>query len=273
MRSEAVNTVTATPSMWRLILQFRDFDKYDLRSLLSVSSGIAYIPPEIAEEVQRRFKAPMIIGYGATETAGGVTMTQVSDNRKVATESIGRVAFPGTGVRVVDDDHNAVPVGHVGELAMRQHGTMLRYYKSPELTAHVLDGEGWYYSGDLGFVDEQGVITIVGRKKDMIIRGGQNTCPAEVWSFLLEHPKIAEAAVVGVPSELEGETVWAFVVPEEGETVTPVDVLRHCRGKITAFKVPSEVRVVDELPRTALTKVKKFELRERAIEQLESRHE
>ena len=267
---EEVNTVTATPSMWRLMLQVKDFEKYNLSSLLNVSSGMAYIPPKIAEEVQRRFNAPLIISYGATETAGGVTMTQVGDDGKAATQSIGRVAYDNTKVRVVDDDHREVAVGQVGELAMNQPGTMLGYYKSPELTAQVLDADGWYYSGDLGFVDERGVVTIVGRKKDMIIRGGQNIYPAEVESFILTHPKIAEVAIVGVPSEVEGETVWAFVVPEEGQTVTPSEVLRHCRGEITAFKVPSEVRIVDELPRNALTKVKKFELRERAIEELEA---
>jgi len=265
IEKEAVNTVTATPSMWRLMLQVKDFEKYDLSSLLNVSSGMAYIPPKIAAEVQRRFNAPLIIGYGATETAGGVTMTQVSDDGKVATESIGRVAYDNTKVRVVDDEHNEVAVGQVGELAMKQPGTMLGYYKSPELTAQVLDEEGWYYSGDLGFVDDRGVVTIVGRKKDMIIRGGQNIYPAEVESFILTHPKIAEVAIVGVPSEVEGESVWAFVVAKDGETITANDVLRHCRGEITAFKVPSQVRVVDELPRNALTKVKKFELREQAI--------
>ena len=268
IKTEEVNTVTATPSMWRLMLQVKDFEKYDLSSLLNVSSGMAYIPPKIAEEVQRRFNAPLIIGYGATETAGGVTMTTVSDSAKVATESIGKVTYDNTKIRVVDDDHNEVPTGQVGELAMKQPGTMLGYYKAPELTAQVLDEDGWYYSGDLGIVDEKGVVTIVGRKKDMIIRGGQNIYPAEVESFILTHPKVTEVAIVGVPSEVEGETVWAFVVPKDGETLAANDVLRHCRGEITAFKVPSAVRIVDSLPRNAITKVKKFELRDRAIEEM-----
>ncbi len=269
IEQEKVNTVTATPSMWRMLLQVKDFEKYDLSSLLTVSSGMAYMPPKLAQEVKKRFNAPLIIGYGATETAGGVTMTTVSDSAKVSTESIGRVTYDNTKVKVVDDDRNEVPIGEVGELAMKQPGTMLGYYKSPEMTAEVLDDDGWYYSGDLGYVDEDGVVTIVGRKKDMIIRGGQNIYPAEVESYILTHPKVAEVAIVGVPSEVEGESVWAFVVPKDGETVTANDVLRHCRGEITAFQVPSEVRIVDSLPRTALTKVKKFDLRDRAVAELE----
>ena len=260
---ERVNMVAATPSMFRMMLDVEDFDRYDKSSLLIVYSGAAYIPPKLAEQVEKRFNCPVLIGYGATETSV-MTATGIRDRKDIATETVGRPPSDSIQVRVVGNDRNELPVGDVGEIAVKLPGMMLGYYKAPELTAEVLDDEGWYYTGDLGTMDAEGNFSIVGRTKDMIIRGGQNIYPAEIEDFILTHPSVNSVAVVGVPAEAGSENVWAFVIPHEGKSLTEQDVLRHCRGQIAAYKVPSEVRIVDALPMNPMMKVQKFKLREAA---------
>jgi fatty-acyl-CoA synthase len=264
---EQINILVGTPSMYTLMLKARDFDQYDKSSLLYCVISTAPCPPELAREVRKRFDSPVMIAFGATETGGGVTMTSIEDSDAQQTETVGRV-FPGAKVKIVDDERRELPLGQVGELATHLRGVMQGYYKAPEATAEALDDEGWYYTGDLAVMDEEGYVRIVGRKKDMIIRGGQNVYPAEVERYLLTHPAIQAVAVVGVPSEVEGETVWAYVVPEEGATLATQEVLEYCQGEIVAYKIPSQVRIVDALPRTAVGKVQKFKLHEMALQEL-----
>ena len=263
---EQVSTLIATPSMYRLMLDVKDFDRYDKSTLLMAASSMAYMPPDLAARVREHFKCPLMIAYGATES-GGVTGVSLGSSAKEATQTIGR-ASAGAEVKIVDNDHKEVPRGQVGEIAVKSSGIMTGYYKAPELTAEVLDDEGWYYSGDLGTMDEKGVVKIVGRKKDMIIRGGQNIFPPEIENHINALPAVHASAVVGVPSAIYGETVWAFVIPMEGRTVTAEEVLKHCRGALSAFKVPSEVRIVDELPMAAGLKVQKYKLRNLALQEL-----
>jgi fatty-acyl-CoA synthase len=146
---------------------------------------------------------------------------------------------------------------------------MLGYYEAPELTAAVKDGDGWLYTGDLASIDEKGYLRIVGRSKDLIIRGGQNIYPAEIERWLLTHPLIEEAAVVGVPSVVGGESVWAFIRTRQNALLTARDVLDHCRDALELYKIPREVRFVSELPRAEGGKYQKFKLREAAIRELE----
>ena len=141
---------------------------------------------------------------------------------------------------------------------------MLGYYKAPEATAEVLDGDGWYYTGDLATMDEHGYIRIVGRKKELIIRGGQNIYPAEIERHLLTMPIIDNAAIVGVPHPMYGESVWAYVIPTDGAELTANDVLKHCRNALSPYKIPQQVRIIDSLPLTSTQKVQKFRLREMA---------
>jgi acyl-CoA synthetase (AMP-forming)/AMP-acid ligase II len=141
---------------------------------------------------------------------------------------------------------------------------MSGYYRAPEATAEVMDEDGWYYTGDLARIDDEGYLHIVGRKKDMIIRGGQNIYPAEIESYLTSHPKIREAAVVGVPAAVGGESVWAFIILEDEVEMTAQDVLAHCRTELEAYKIPSRVRFVVDFPRSATGKPQKFKLRETA---------
>ena len=267
IEQERATMLIATPSMYRLMLEVEDFDRYDKSSLLIAASGMAYMPPKLGRQVRERFNCPLAIGYGSTE-AGGVTGTSLGAGVRIATETIGTVSG-GVTARIVDNEHKTLPPGQVGEIAVKGDGIMAGYYKAPELTAEVLDDEGWYYTGDLGTMDKDGVYRIVGRKKDMIIRGGQNIFPPEIENLINTHPAVLTSAVVGVPAEAGSENVWAFVVPKDGRTVTAREILRLCRRNLTAFKVPSEVRFIDELPMAARLKVQKYKLRAMAQQELE----
>ena len=168
-------------------------------------------------------------------------------------------------IKVVDDERRELPPGEMGELACRGDSVMMGYWRAPDRTAQVVDEEGWYYTGDLATIDEQGYLRIVGRKTDMIIRGGQNIYPAEIENYLVTHDKIKEAAVVGVPAPIGGERAWAFVILEEGAEMTTREVLDYCRIGIDAYKIPDRVRFVTDFPRAASGKPQKFNLREVAL--------
>jgi fatty-acyl-CoA synthase len=267
---EHVNVLSATPTMYSLILDVRDFDRYDKTSVLYCTMGAAPCPPDLVRQVRERFGCPVIISFAATEAGSAGLITRIEDRDDLQVETVGR-AFPGVDAKIVDAQRQEVPLGQVGEVVLHTEGVMKGYYGAPEATAEALDAEGWYYTGDLGVMDEKGYLRIIGRKKDMIIRGGQNVYPAEVERYLLSHPGVQSAAVVGVPTAREGETVWAYVVPKDGRKLTETAILDYCRGEIAAYKVPSEVRIVDTLPRTPTQKVKKFELRHAALQELEQR--
>jgi fatty-acyl-CoA synthase len=175
--------------------------------------------------------------------------------------------MPGMEVKVVDEARRELPRGAVGELACRSDSVMLGYYGAPEATAEVLDEEGWYYTGDLARMDEAGYIHIVGRKRDVIIRGGQNIYPAEIEAYLAGHDQIREAAVVGMPAAVGGEEAWAYLILEEGAEMTTREVVEHCRAALESYKIPSQVRFVADFPRSETGKAQKFRLREQALGQ------
>jgi acyl-CoA synthetase (AMP-forming)/AMP-acid ligase II len=214
--------------------------------------------------MQRRFGCAVHIGFGATETGGGIAATSLADSDERQAETVGR-PMPGMEVKVVDEQRRPLPPGQVGELACRGDNIMLGYLGGTAAGDEVLDGEGWYYTGDLALLDDKGYIRIVGRKRDVIIRAGQTIYPAEIERWLMQHPKIREAAVVGVPSRVEGESVWAFVLLHEGEHMTAQEVKDHCRAELEPYKVPRRVRFVAELPRSETGKPQKFKLRELAL--------
>jgi len=264
---ERVTVLVAAPLALSLLVRIQEPRRYDLSSLLIVGTGSAPCPPELARQVQRRFGCAIHIGYGMTEVGGGIAATSVEDSAARQAETVGR-AMLGMEVRVVDEARQPLPPGQVGELAVRGEGRMLGYYRAPELTEEALDADGWYYTGDLAVIDRQGYIRIVDRKKDIIIRGGQNIYPAEIEQFLVTCHDISEVAVVGVPDAAGpaprpagDERVWAFVVPAEGSELSARDVLEYCRGALEPFKLPDQVRLVSSLPRSALGKVQKAELR------------
>lgn len=269
IQRERVTILVAVPTALAVMLRLKSFDRYDLSSLLICGTGSAPCPPELAREVQRRFGCALHIGFGATETGGGIAATDIGDPEDRQAETVGR-PMPGVEVRIVDDEGRPLPPGEVGELWVRSEGRMVGYWGAPDLTAQVVDEEGWYHTGDLAVMDKEGYLRIVGRKKDMIIRGGRNIYPEEIERHLMTHPAIREAAVVGVPGGLGGEEVWAFVIPEEGADLTPREVREHCRGVLEPYKIPQIVRIVQDFPRSSTGKPQKFRLREIAREEVRS---
>jgi fatty-acyl-CoA synthase len=268
IEQERVTILLGVPMVFQVLLSLPDFDRYDTSSLLICGTGAAPCPPQLAREIQRRFGCAVHIGFGATETGGGIAVTSLADSEARQAETVGR-PLPGMEVKIVDEARRPLPPGAVGELAVRSDSIMLGYYRAPELTAEVLDAEGWYYTGDLAVLDEDGYLRIVGRKRDLIIRGGQNIFPQEIEHYLVAHPKIREAAVVGVPSPVGGESVVAFVIPEAGGGLTPQDVLEYCRAGLEPYQIPAQVRLVDDFPRAATGKPQKHLLRAQAMADLE----
>jgi acyl-CoA synthetase (AMP-forming)/AMP-acid ligase II len=268
VEKEKVSVLTAPPTFLSVLLKVRDFDKYDVSSLMVCGAGQAPVPAELAYEIRQRIGCAVAIGFGTTELGGSVSATSLWDPDQKQAETVGQLRL-GAEAKVVDEQRNELPVGEVGELAVRTKSVMKGYYKAPEATAAVLDEDGWYYTGDLATIDERGYVRIVGRKKDMIIRAGQNIYPPEVEEYLLTNPKVSEASVLGVPGPLSSERVWAYIVPAEGAELTAAEVVEYCRGQIAAYKIPDEVRIVSELPRAHGSKVQKFKLREMAMKEEE----
>lgn len=267
IEQEQVNMLMTTPTMVAALLNSREFSPRKVSSMLYVAMGAAPCPPELVRRAREMFGCPVLIAFGATEI--GVTLTTSPvDSDAMQLETVGRL-LPGIEAKIVDDQHQELPRGQTGELAMRLPSVMLGYHNAPDMNAAVFDQDGWYFTGDLATMDKNGYFRIVGRKKDMIIRGGQNIYPAEIESHLSGKPGIANIAIVGVPDPIVGERVWAFVVPTEGATLTPGDILKFCRGELAPYKVPEQVRVVADLPMTSTGKVQKFVLRARALQELE----
>lgn len=267
VQRERVTVLVTVPTAYQAILALPDLDRYDITSLLVCACGGAACPPALARRIQQHFKCALYNGFGMTEAAGGIAVTGLAESDRQQAETVGR-PMPGVDVRIVDEERHDLPAGQVGELAVRGAGVMKGYYQAPELTAKVLDEGGWLYTGDMALIDEKGFLRIVGRKKDVIIRGGQNIYPAEIEHYLETHPKIEKTAVVGVPAAVSGESVWAFVRLKENAQMTIQEVLDYCRGTLEIYKIPSEVRFVSELPQAEMGKSQKFKLRAAALQEL-----
>jgi fatty-acyl-CoA synthase len=202
-----------------------------------------------------------------TETSPVSTQTALDDPVERRVSTVGRV-HPHVEIKIVDAGGATVPRGEKGELCTRGYSVMLGYYQNPTATAQAIDGEQWMHTGDLATLDEQGYVNIVGRIKDMIIRGGENIYPREVEEFLHTHPAVSDAQVIGVPSERYGEESMAWVRLREGATATADQLAEFCRGRIATFKIPRYWKFVDGYPMTVTGKVQKFKLRELAIAEL-----
>ncbi len=240
------------PTMYVAINNYPDVRKYDFSSLRACISGGAALPVEVQREFEKITGAKLVEGYGLTETSPVVTANPIYGLRKVG--SIG-IPMPDTDVAVVDpESHKELPIGEVGELAVKGPQVMREYWNKPEETAQVMH-EGWLYTGDMSKADDDGYFYIVDRKKDMIIASGFNIYPREVEEVLFQHPKILEAAVVGVPHEYRGETVKAFVVLKEGETATEQEIIDFCAERLAKYKVPKLVEFRTELPKSMIGKV------------------
>jgi fatty-acyl-CoA synthase len=264
---ERCTSIYGVPTMFVAGLGHPDRSAFDLSSLRTgIMAGSPCPLPLMTEVIETLGAREVTIGYGQTEASPIITQTSVDDPIEVRVGTVGR-PIPGVEVRLVDPKTRLeVGPGEAGELCARGHGVMAGYYKNPEATARVIDADGWLYTGDLARRRDDGNYRIVGRCKELIIRGGENIYPPEIEEFLLHHPAVAEAAVVGLPDAKYGEVISAWVVPRAGMSLKPDDLRDHCRGQIAHYKIPQYVEVVDELPRTVTGKVRKHVLRDLGIQ-------
>ncbi len=203
-------------------------------------------------------------GYGMTENSGATTMTSFQDDPGVMSRTTGR-PFPDVEIKIVDPGTGEdLPRGEIGELCTRGWIVMKGYYKMPEETAACFDGEGWFHTTDLGYIDGEGNFCITGRLKEMFISGGTNVYPTEVENFLYTFPKVKQAAVIGVPDDRMGEVGFAFIVLKEGRTSSEEEVRAFCKERIANYKVPRYVKFVDEIPMAGVGKIQKYKLEEEA---------
>jgi long-chain acyl-CoA synthetase len=261
MEKEAVSIFAGVPTMYWALLNYPDAEKHDLekiaKNLRGAMSGGASLPVQVLEDFETRFDVPILEGYGLSETSPVASFNQLDWERKPG--SIGRPIW-GIEMAIFDEADQEVPPGDRGEVVIRGHNIMKGYYKRPEANAETMRN-GWFHSGDIGIMDEDGYFFIVDRTKDMIIRGGFNVYPREVEEVLVSHAEITLAAVIGVPHDEHGEEIMAFVVLAEGSELTPEEITAWSKENIAAYKYPRIVEIRDGLPMTATGKILKTELR------------
>jgi fatty-acyl-CoA synthase len=266
--SEHCTTMGAVPTMLMAMMQHPDFASYDLSSLRSVISGGAPVPVLVMEQVKERMGADVAIVFGQTEASAAITLTLPDDTFELKSATVG-LPLPHVDAKIINPaTGEIVPCGERGELCCRGFLVMQGYYKMPEKTAETIDSENWLHTGDLATMDAHGYVNIVGRLKDMIIRGGENIYPRQIEEFLIRHPKIADVQVLGVPDTFFGEELLAVVRPKANEQINEQEVRDFCKGQISHQKIPRYFQFVDSFPMTASGKVQKFVLRERAIKEL-----
>lgn len=260
MEEEKVTIQQGVPTMFLKELELDEFDNFNLTSLRTGIVGAAPITREQVKEIRRKFGMNLCQSYGITET-GSVTMTPYDDPEEKIATTLGK-AIPGVELRIVDENRQELPANEVGEIAIKSFGVMKGYYKMPEETKKVLDKNGWFYTGDLGRLDEDGYLYFVGRHKELIIRGGFNIYPQEIEAVLLKHSSVGDVAVIGLPDETLGETVCAVIQLKADQELSKTDVINYLSQRISTYKVPQEVIFIDKIPITPSGKVKKKELKQ-----------
>src|SRR5947209_8531378 len=269
VQAERCTSLYGVPTMFIAQLDHPDFASYELTSLRTGIMAGSPCPVEVMKQVVSTMHMPEVtICYGMTETSPVSTQTGADDALDKRVSSVGRV-HPHVEVKIADPGSGAtVPRGQAGELLTRGYSVMLGYWEEPERTAEAVDGRRWMHTGDLATMDEDGYVNIVGRIKDMIIRGGEDVYPRGVEEFLYTHPDVSDVQVIGVPDAKYGEEIMAWVRLREGATTTADELREFCKGKIAHFKVPRYVKLVDEFPMTVTGKIQKFKMREAAIAEL-----
>jgi len=257
LADQRVTIFAGVPTMFSALLHVPDRSGYDVSALRLCISGGAAMPVEVLRQFEDAFDCIVLEGYGLSETSPVASFNHPGRERKPG--SIG-TPIRGVEMRVVDASGAEVPQGEVGEIAIRGHNIMKGYLNRPEATAEAVSDDGWFRTGDIGRVDEDGYYYIVDRKKDLIIRGGYNIYPREIEEVLYEHPEVAEAAVVGIPHPELGEEVGAAVALKPGATVTPDELRSYVKSQVAAYKYPRRVWIVDALPKGPTGKILKKEI-------------
>ena len=269
IQDERCTALHGVPTMFIAELEHPDFNTFDLTSLRTGIMAGAPCPPELMKRVMSEMHCEeILIGYGETEASPLTHLTTRDDSLERRTTTVGR-NLPHQEVKIVDTvTHKTVPLGETGEICFRGYHIMRGYYGDEEATHKALDENGWLYSGDLGVMDAEGYVSITGRLKEMIIRGGENIYPREIEDFLFTHPKISEVAVFGIPDEFYGEEIMAWIQLHAGETATEEESREYCKGQLAHFKIPRYIRFVEEFPMTVTGKVQKYRMREMVLEEM-----
>jgi fatty-acyl-CoA synthase len=266
---ERCTSLYGVPTMFIAQLGHERFSDYELGSLRTGIMAGSPCPVEVMKRVSSEMGIKeMGIAFGMTETSPVTTQVRRDDTLENRCGTVGQV-FPHTEIKIIDPDTGrTLPRGEAGEFLARGYCVMRGYWEDAERTAEAIDERGWMHTGDLATMDEQGYVRIVGRIKDMVIRGGENIYPREIEEFLYTHPEVDDVQVIGVPSERYGEELMAWIVPRSGAELTEDAIREFCRGSIARYKVPRYVKFVDSFPMTVTGKVQKFKMRETAIEEL-----
>ena len=269
VQDERCTALHGVPTMFIMELDHPDFSSFDMSTLRTGIMAGAPCPVEVMRRlISEMHMKDILIGYGQTEVSPINNMTLPDDSLQRRTETVGR-AVPWVEIKVIDESGRVVPIGEKGEICTRGYSVMQGYWNDPERTAETIDPGGWLHSGDLAVMDGDGYVQIVGRIKDMIIRGGENIYPREIEEFLYQHPAISEVQVFGVPDEKMGEEVCAWIQLNAGHELSADDVKDYCRDKITHFKIPRYIDFVDEYPMTVTGKIQKFVMRDAMSERLQ----
>lgn len=263
IEQEKITALLAVPSMYLAALEQPDFERFDIASVRLLLTGGAACSCELIQRLEQKFGTREIYNaYGQTESSPTVTMCDKESSAEQRATTIGR-AMPNTEIKIADAaTGEPVPLGQQGEICARGYFTMKGYDDEPDATRQAVDASGWLHTGDLGVMRQDGYVVITGRAKDMINRGGENIYPKEIENLLQNHPKIAEACVLGLPDERLGEILIAWVRLKAGEICGEDEIREFCRGKAAHFKIPQHIRVVDSFPMTASGKIQKFRIRE-----------
>ncbi|HEX3672744.1 MAG TPA: AMP-binding protein [Rhizomicrobium sp.] len=268
VEAERCTALYGVPTMFIAELNHPDFSRFDLTSLRTGIMAGSPCPIETMRQViGKMHMREVTIAYGMTETSPVSFQSGRDDPLERRVSTVGRV-LPHVAVKIVDENGDTVPRGAAGELCTQGYSVMLGYWDDAARTAEAIDGEGWMHTGDLGTIDEAGYANIVGRIKDMVIRGGENIYPREIEEFLFRHPKVLDVQVVGLPDDKYGEELCVWVILREGESVSDADIRAFCDGQIARFKIPHYVRFVDAFPMTVTGKVQKFLIREAMVKEL-----
>ncbi len=266
---EKATALYGVPTMFIAELEHPDFDKYDLSSLRTGIMAGAPCPVEIMKKVHKlMYMQDIQIAYGMTEISPVCTQTEMGTPLEKQISTVGQV-HPHLEVKIIDTETGlTVPLGTTGELCARGYSVMLGYWNNEEQTKSAIDSARWIHTEDLATMDEEGYVNIVGRIKDMIIRGGENIYPKEIEEFFFTHPKISDVKVIGVPDAKYGEAVMAWVLLKEGEKATAEELTEYCKGNIAHFKVPKYFKFTESFPMTVTGKIRKIEMRQISIKEL-----
>lgn len=266
---ERITVHHGVPTMFILELNHPEFKNYDLSSLRTGIIAAAPCPEEILRKIRHEMGCEVMVFYGLTETAASITATDFADDDHIRSVTVGKV-LSGSEAKVVDAQRNEIPLNVVGEIALRGPGITKGYYQMPMQTREAIDDEGWFYTGDLVTIDEKGYIRIVGRKKEMIIRGGYNIYPREIEEILYKHPSVLETAIVGLPDTVLGEISCAVIKLKPGLSETEDSLKGFLKEKVADYKVPDRIVFLDELPMTASGKIIKVALEKQLRKQLKA---